>query len=49
MSKIELLQTNSLHWSVGVLIDLHVSNKHYINFEVVFWKVYVWEWDDIDL
>ncbi len=36
MNKIESLQINSLCWSIGVLIGLHVSNKHYINFEVVF-------------
>jgi hypothetical protein len=49
MSKIKPLQTNSLHWSIGVLIGLCVNNKHYINFEVVFLKVYAWEWDDIYL
>jgi len=45
--KIKPLQTNSLRWSVGVLIGLRVSNKHYTNFEVVFSKVYAWEWDGI--
>jgi hypothetical protein len=36
MSKIKPFQTNSLHLFVGVLIGLCVSNKHYINFEIVF-------------
>jgi hypothetical protein len=49
MSQIKPLQTNSLHWFVRVLIGLRASNKHYINFEVVFFKVYAREWDDIHL
>ncbi len=49
MSKIKPFYTNSLHWFVGVFIGLGVNNKYYINFEVVFLKVYAWEWDDIYL